>query len=73
MTTTTNIHHVTKLTTFSSWKFSELSAPDGWITIDFETDTGEHGSVTFFPSTLTNKTELLQLLKQNIDCDLESE
>jgi hypothetical protein len=65
MTTTTSIHHVTKLNT--------SSVPGGWITIDFETDSGEHGSVTFFPSTLTNKTELLQLLKQNIDCDLECE
>jgi hypothetical protein len=65
MTTTTSIHHVTKLTTFS--------IPGGSIIIDFETDSGGHGSVTFFPSTLTNKTELLQLLKQNIDCDLECE
>jgi len=65
MTTTTSIHHVTKLNT--------SSVPGGWIAIDFETDSGEHGSVTFFPSTLTNKTELLQLLKQNIDCDLECE
>lgn len=65
MTTTTSIHHVTKLTT------SSIDAD--WVTIDFETDSGDHGSVTFFPSTLTNRTELLQLLKQNIDCDLECE
>lgn len=65
MTTTTNIHHVTKLTT------SSIDAD--WITIEYETDSGEHGSITFFPSTLTSSTELLQLLKQNIDCDLECE
>ena len=65
MTTTTSIHHVTELNT--------SSVPGGWITIDFETDTGEHGSVTFFPSTSSNKTELLQLLKQHIDYDLECE
>lgn len=65
MTITTNIHHVTKLTT------SDLDP--GWITITYETGSGEHGSITFFPSKLTNSTELLQLLKQNIDCDLECE
>ena len=63
MTTMTNIHHITKLTT--------SSVPGGSIIINFETDYGGHGSVTFFPSKLTNKTELLQLLKQDIDCDLE--
>ena len=63
MTITTNIHHVTKLTT------SSIDAD--WITIEYETDSSEHGSITFFPSTLTSSTELLQLLKQNIDCDLE--
>ena len=62
MTTTTNVHHVTKLNT---------SNDADWVTIEYETDSGQHGSIIFFPSTLTSSTELLQLLKQNIDCDLE--
>ena len=65
MTTMTSIHHITKLNT--------SKVPSGSIIINFETDSGGHGSVTFFASTLTNKAELLQLLKQNIDCELECE
>jgi len=65
MTTTTLIHHVTKLTTSST--------EADWVTIEFETDSAEHGSITFFPSTLTSSTELLKLFKMNLDCDLEGE
>jgi hypothetical protein len=64
MSTSINVHAVTKLTTF------KVEDDQNWISIDYETDSGDNGSITFFPSTLTNADELLQLLKVNIDCDL---
>lgn len=64
MSTSINVHAATKLSTFKP------DSNSNWICIEYETDSGEHGSITFFPSTLTNAGELLQLLKMNIDCDL---
>jgi len=64
MSTSINVHAVTKVSTFKPCSDSN------WICIEYETDSGEHGSITFFPSTLTNADELLKLLKMNIDCDL---
>lgn len=64
MSTSINVHAVTKLTTFKA------DGDSNWISIEYETDSGDSGSITFFPSTLTSADELLQLLKMNIDCDL---
>lgn len=66
MSTSINVHTVTKLSTFKP------DSDANWICIEYQTDSGDNGSVTFFPSTLTSADELLQLLKMNIDCDLEA-
>lgn len=66
MSTSINVHAVTRVSTFKP------GSDSNWICIEYETDSGENGSITFFPSTLTNADELLQLLKVNIDCDLEA-
>lgn len=63
-----NIHRVTKLVTYGN-KIS--SNDESWLSLEFECDDGERGSITFFPSTKTSIMDIVKQLKQCIDCDLE--
>tara|TARA_R100000951_G_scaffold101884_1_gene93635 strand:- start:752 stop:967 length:216 start_codon:yes stop_codon:yes gene_type:complete len=63
-----NVHRVTKLVTFGNKMYSD---EESWLSLEFECDDGENGSITFFPSTKTSILDIVQQLKQCIDCDIE--
>lgn len=63
-----NVHRVTKLVTYGSKIYS---GDESWLSLEFECDDGESGSITFFPSTKTSILDIMQQLKQCIDFDLE--